>query len=518
MPIERRKTPRFTNAEAPLIRLKGRKVPWPRQCAALAAVAAVLAGCGDQGPPVGTIGHLTAYFGGASADEPRATVVGRDVLSAGGTAMDAAVAMYFAMSVTLPSAAGLGGGGVCVVYSKRDNKAETLEFLAKAPAQAVPEGRWAALAPGNVRGMFALHARYGRLRWEELVLPAERLARFGSPASRALAGAVSRAASRLRAAPDAKRVFAGAGEDALLAEGETFRRVALAATLARIRSVGPGDLYSGTLARRFVDGVRDTGGWLTAEDMRNVRPTWRGTVERSFDVHKVHFPDGVSGGRIAAAIWRGVQADGGFPEEEAGRLHRLVDAARTAYRAAGARPDIEYGSAGYVVMDRSGNAASCAFTMNESFGSGHTAGETDVLIARPAADTASAEAALVPVVMANHNRPQAFAAATAAGDSAAPVAAVSALIRATQAKAPLTEALAAFRAAPGEGPRAVLLERAAGTTLAGVMAAPGAQVFPVTALGRVNLMYCPDGVDRSPELCDVRTDPRGHGYAVNAEF
>lgn len=479
----------------------------------------MLASCSESGPPVGSVGHVTAYFGGLSADEPRAALVGRDVLSAGGSAFDAAVAMYFAMAVTMPSAAGLGGGGVCTVYYGRDNKAESLDFRPGAPASPAPDGQWAAAVPGSVRGMFALHARYGFLRWEQLMLPAERLARFGFPASRALAERVAGSAERLKQTPDARRVFAGPAEGSLVAEGDTFRRFQLAATLGRLRTVGPGDLYSGVLARHFVDGVTAAGGWLTLDDMRNYRPVWHPTIERSFGDHKVHFPGGASGGRIGADIWQRMAEGGGIAGgEPAERLHRLTEAARAAYAEAGARPDIDYGTAGFVIMDRVLNGVACTFTMNEAFGSGRTAGQTDMIVARAAADPASVGAALSPVIVANHSNPRAIAALSGAGDSAAPAALIAVAGPAFADEVPLTAALEAFRAAPGAGDRTVLLERAAGRTTASAIAARGARVFPVDGLGRVNIMYCPQGLDQQPKLCDVRTDPRGHGYAINAEF
>ena len=114
------------------------------------------------------------------SDEPRSALVGRDILSAGGNAVDAAVATYFAMSVTYPGAATLGGGGMCVVSRGQDDAVEAIDFR---PALFAQGGR-AVMIPGAVRGMFALHARYGRLKWEALLLPAERLARFGNPVQR----------------------------------------------------------------------------------------------------------------------------------------------------------------------------------------------------------------------------------------------------------------------------------------------------------------------------------------------
>jgi gamma-glutamyltranspeptidase/glutathione hydrolase len=461
---------------------------------------------------------VTTYFGGLSADEPRTTVIGRDVLSAGGNAFDAAVAMYFAMAVTMPSAAGLGGGGICAVYSARANKAEAIDFRPGRPSGRAARAGWPAAVPGNVRGMFALHARYGSLRWEQLVLPAERLARFGIPASRALARTVARAAERLNEVSDARRVFAGPEPGKLIAEGQTFRRFELAAAIGRIRTVGPGDLYNGVLAKLFVQGAVAAGAALTVEDMRDYLPVWRASIERRFGDHKVHFVADTPGGRIGAAMWQrldqGADAGKGEPAE---RLARLAESARAAYREAGARPDIDYGAAGFVVMDRFLNGVACDFTMNEAFGSGRTAGETDIIIARVPADPASADAALAPVIVANHNNPRAIAAISAAGDASAPVAAVAVFAAAGPGGMTPDAALAAHRAAPGTGERVVLLERDAGRTVAGTIAARGFQVFPIAALGRVNMMYCPQGLDQQPKLCAVATDPRGFGYAINAE-
>lgn len=75
----------------------------------------VCAACSDDRPPEGTVGHVEGDFGGVVSDEPRSALVGRDILSAGGNAIDAVVAMYFAMSVTYPGAASLAAEGVCVV-------------------------------------------------------------------------------------------------------------------------------------------------------------------------------------------------------------------------------------------------------------------------------------------------------------------------------------------------------------------------------------------------------------------
>ncbi len=132
MAIAKRNDMRLVTVGAPVFEVQGKVRHLLRQlrrCMVVPALATAVAGCaGSDIPPKGVVGHIENYFGGLAADEPQAVVVARDVLSAGGTAADAAVAMYFALAVTLPSSAGLGGGGVCVVHGSRKTVAEALDF------------------------------------------------------------------------------------------------------------------------------------------------------------------------------------------------------------------------------------------------------------------------------------------------------------------------------------------------------------------------------------------------------
>ena len=176
-----------------------------RQCGTAAFCAGLLlGGCGESRPPVGAVGNVVGFSGGAAADEPRAVIVASEVLSAGGTAADAAVALYFTLTATYPVAASLGGGGVCLVFAAPTGTAESLEFL---PRPAVRGGSVA--VPGSVRAMSALHARYGRLRWEQLVSPAENMARVGHPISRALARGIRALAKKIEGDEGLENLFKG---------------------------------------------------------------------------------------------------------------------------------------------------------------------------------------------------------------------------------------------------------------------------------------------------------------------
>ena len=141
---------------------------------------------GSNGPQ-----RLSGFIGGAVADEPRAALAAREVLALGGTAADAAVALGFTLAVTLPSRAGLGSNGACLAYGPSRNgpaqgSPEAIVFVAAAPSAPPPNTDRPAAAPMLARGLFALHARYGKQPFESLIAPAEQLARFGVPISRAL--------------------------------------------------------------------------------------------------------------------------------------------------------------------------------------------------------------------------------------------------------------------------------------------------------------------------------------------
>ncbi len=461
-----------------------------RQCMAVTLLALGLGGCGADGPPVGVVGHVISYFGGVAADEPQAALVGRDALSSGGTAADAAVAMAFAMMVTRPDVAGLGGGGMCVYFDKTTNKAEAIDFLPRAARTRPPPGRWIASAPGSPRGLFALHARYGRLRWEQTVLPAERMARFGTPMPRGLARAIKASRSRIDASPDLRALLSGR-DGKIPVEGEMLRQLDLSGTLSNMRAAGPGPFHTAVQARQFVAGVRAAGGWLTIEDMRAYRPVWRQTMTVPFGNHVLHFaPSPAVGGRVAAALWTALGDSGRFADAAPADRARLVAAAAdSAYGATLSRPTAERSSAGLLAIDRGGNAAACVLTMNRFFGSRRVVTGTGVVAAVPA--DGGATLAVAPVLMVNHNVPQAFMAATGAGNGYAPIALSTVMLAALSAEQNLDEAMAAARLHPSGEVRGA--------------AAP------------VNIMLCPEGMVRTSALCAVRSDPRGFGYAINAE-
>lgn len=327
------------------------------------------------------------FSGAAVADEPAAALAARQVLEQGGNAADAATAIYFTLSVTYPAAAGLGGGGICLVHDGDAKTVETISFLA-----ASPRGGGSIAVPGNVRGFAYIHSRYGKAAWSSVVAPAERLAATGSSVSRAGAAQFAIASGIVEASPSLSRVFAPGGR--IAGERDLLTQLELSSTLGQIRARGATGFYSGAVARRFAEAVRDAGGAVSESDLESYRPlvsTAQGTDHGGL---KVWFPSAdLTAGLFAAELWRGSAGAG------AAELTALAD--ETASRlGAASQPGINYGSTSFAAMDRNGGAVACAVTMNGLFGAAKIAGDTGVaLAASPAGAAGLAQAYLAPVIV-----------------------------------------------------------------------------------------------------------------------
>ena len=532
-----------------------------------ALVAATLAVAGCSGPGVeverGTAGFVQGFFGGVAADEPRAALVGRDILAVGGNAVDAATAVYFALSVTLPSHASLGGGGVCMVHDEPSKTTESLEFLAR-PAASVPAGadRPSGI-PGNPRGFFLMHAKYGLLRWEQVLSPAEGMARFGIDISRTLARDLQEVEAPLMADEALRNIFGARDGGGLLKEGAFVRQVDLAATLGRMRVQGPGEFYVGQTARSLVAAVNGAGGSLSLEDLRNYAPAWGGTVSLKHGNLTVHAaPPPVAGGVVAAQMWGMLAANDRYEDADAdGRAHLLAETAMRAFadRAAWMGPDgassepsaalaaeqrLARLSAGldpaahvaaaslqpppverpenpaatsFVVVDRDGSAVACGITLNNLFGTGRVAPGTGIVIAARPDDGGRGAAALGPVMAVNEFTNQLYLAIAASGGMTAPTALASVVAETMMANQPLDAALAHRRVHHGGAPDLLYYEEGIGRDILDSLLARGHRIAPVRSLGRVNAALCPEGLPSRPQSCAIETDPRGSGLSVSAD-
>ncbi len=494
-----------------------------------------LTGCSSgPRPTIGTQGFIAGFLGGVVADEPNAAIIGRDVLSAGGSAADAAVAIGFAQAVTLPASAGLGSAGVCLLFDPAQRRLETIDFSPKASSG----GRLG--VPGLARGLAVLHARGGKLRWEALLGPAERLARLGQPVSRATLADITAENGLSAVAPPFRPLFAG------LTLGEPLIQPDLAVTLARLRQAGAGDLYVGSLARQVADGVAALQGDLTIDDLRAFIPQITAPLLLPFgnEVVAMPAPPAGAGGAIAAQYLQILLAAGWADATPEARAHlnvealrralgaelsrrdgeAIIDAARTRALAAGidrARagaveplqlPDAAtMPSAGFVVVDSNGAAVACTVTMVRRFGTGIQAPGTGVFIA---AGPQATSVSLAPLLLVNTRTYRFFGAFAGMEGRAAAPAAVLALLGSITEGRTLEVVLSRPRLFAAGGP--VELEPEA-IDSAAALEDRGHQLQRVPQLGRVQALVCATGVPIRAPVCDLRADPRSAGLAVGAQ-
>jgi len=330
-------------------------------------------------------------------DEPYAVRAGAAVMAQGGNAADAAATMYFALAVTYPVAAGLGGGGLCLVHDPKRGRNEEFVFLARSTAAG---GAYA--VPGNVRGIALMQTSYGVLPWQRIVAPAEGLASTGFPISQALAQRLASAENVIRLDAGLAAEFMDEGGHAKAA-GAVVANADLAGTLSEIRTQGADAVYTGAPAQKILAYATAQGGAIASGELgayatSRVLPH----VLRLGDEYVFLPSDETGAGVFAGALFdvlaRALQTATGSSNTEAA----VVVAAKQALgRFTVADLPNDLGATGFAATDAGGQAVACAVTMNGPFGSGHSAQGTGVTLARaPSSGSAGLAAAFLTPVLA----------------------------------------------------------------------------------------------------------------------
>src|SRR3979490_1388051 len=225
---------------------------------------------------------LRARHGMVVAMESIAADVGVSVLQKGGNAVDAAVAVGFAMAVTHPFAGNLGGGGYMLIRMA-DGRTTFIDFRERAPekssrnmylaangemTKASTEGWRSSGVPGTVRGFEIAVNNYGKKTWAENMAPAVELATKGFPVSYALAEGLKGSRS-LASSPESKRIFQRGGQ--FYDVGEKLVQPELAQTLERISRNGANEFYEGETGRRFAEEMAKNGGIISLADLKSYK-------------------------------------------------------------------------------------------------------------------------------------------------------------------------------------------------------------------------------------------------------
>ena len=383
-----------------------------------------------------------AEQGMVATQESVATEVGLDMLRRGGNAVDAAVAVGFALAVTLPRAGNLGGGGFMLVHLAESGETVAIDYREMAPAASTRDmfldakgdvdaskarfSRYSAGVPGTVAGLALALERYGRLTLAEVLAPAVQLARDGIVVDKNLAESLRYYQKRLKGhAATAKIFYRPDGQP--FEPGDTLVQSDLAASLEQIAAGGAKAFYTGVIADRIARDMQTHGGPMTMADLANYRAVIREPIQGTYRGYTIYsMPPPSSGGVHLVQILNILE---GFPigflgHNSADSIHVMAEAMRLAYAdrsqhlgdsdfwavpiegltskvyAARLRDAIRLDRARssetvrpgdpapyeseetthFSVMDRFGNVVSNTYTINFSYGSGIVADGTGILL------------------------------------------------------------------------------------------------------------------------------------------
>jgi gamma-glutamyltranspeptidase / glutathione hydrolase len=274
---------------------------------------------------------------------PPAAEVGIAILKKGGNAVDAAVAVGFAMAVTWPEAGNIGGGGFMMI-APPGKDVTCFEYRETAPAAAkrdmFADGKvtWldhkAAGVPGTVRGLALAHEKHGKLPWKDVVTPAVKIAEDGFTVNAVLAGGLNRVLADPKTTnAEFKRVY-GKPDGTKWAAGDRLVLKDLGRTLRTIAEKGPDAFYTGELAELVEKEMKAGGGLITAKDMAAYTANDRQPIKTKYRGYTVYGPPPPSSGGVALAEMLNILEN--FDLKKSGRWspetnHLLIEAMKRAY-------------------------------------------------------------------------------------------------------------------------------------------------------------------------------------------
>lgn len=283
-----------------------------------------------------------ARHGMVASTHEIASQVGVDILKKGGNAVDAAVAVGFALAVVHPEAGNIGGGGYMLIRMA-DGRATAIDYKEMAPAAAHPgmfktpaeqsTGYKASAVPGTVAGFALAHQKYGKLPWAQVLEPARRLAAKGFPASQRMEIILALQVPVMKQFPETAKIFLH-GADQPLKQGEPVRQPDLAATLRRLQK-NPRDFYEGRTAQLIDADMRANNGTITLDDLKAYKAIERAPIQGAYRGHPILAMGPSSSGGTAVLQMLNILET--FPlrlgEEGSARARHLhVEAARRAFK------------------------------------------------------------------------------------------------------------------------------------------------------------------------------------------
>lgn len=296
-------------------------------------------------PPYETNKSMVSDSAMVVSAHPLASAAGVDILKKGGNAIDATIAVQFALAVVYPRAGNIGGGGF-LVYRSNTGQTAALDYREKAPGKADRDmyldeqgnvienmstlGHWAVGVPGTVAGMFAAHEKYGKLPMEALLAPAIALAKNGF-------GITEQEASRLNEFQEAFQKVNDTPNAFIRPEwkaGDLLVQPQLAKTFERISDLGMAGFYEGETAQKIVEEIQSGNGFVSLQDLKDYRAIWRNPIIATYKNYKIiSMPPPSSGGIALVQLLKMIEPYPielmGFQSREA--IHLMAEAERRVY-------------------------------------------------------------------------------------------------------------------------------------------------------------------------------------------
>jgi gamma-glutamyltranspeptidase / glutathione hydrolase len=386
-----------------------------------------------------TAASIKPGHGAVASAQPFATRAGMQVLTEGGNAFDAAVAVSAALAVVEPYSSGMGGGGFWLLHVAKDDHDVFIDGREYAPASATADmyqdkhgdvipgaslnGPLSAAIPGEPAALVYLNTHYGRLTLAQDLAPAIKLARDGFPLDRMFHEMIANRVDKLKQWPAAAAVFMPGGK--VPATGYLLKQPDLARTLEEIADKGDAGFYTGELAKEMVDAVRANGGIWSLADLRDYKVIVRAPLIGGYhDMRIVSAPPPSSGGIVMLEALNVLSGYDLTHLSDVMQKHYIIEAMRYAYRdraeylgdpafvkmpeqrllspyyAAGLRASIlpdkatpssdlapvmtlapESNHTTHIsILDKDGNRVAATFTVNFRFGSGFMPPHTGVIL------------------------------------------------------------------------------------------------------------------------------------------